>query len=197
MNIKKLTRHNFAEIVDDAVRIIKSGGIIIAPFDTVYGFIVDPRNELALKKIFELKKRPQNKTIGLAVDSTETLISLVTPNHPNLPQNPDFFNHTLIFKADINSLSKYCLKNGTVAIRIPNSDLIKAIVKSAGGVLAQTSANLSGQPACASTDHTKAQFGPEELDQVDFIIDGGIIKKSAPSKIFDLTGVQPIEISRN
>lgn len=192
----KLDSNNFVDTVSKTVNIVKAGGIVIAPFDTVYGIICDPRNDRALKKIFELKKRPLGKTIGLATDSVATLESIISSDHAEFPDHPDFPAGTFIFKTRADYLSKYCLENGTVAIRIPNSELIRAIAKASGGVVAQTSANLSGQPICSSVDEIKKQFSPAELDQVDLIIDGGQIAKSAPSKIYDLTGNEPVEIAR-
>ncbi len=196
MNIKKLTNSNFKSILDEAVDLIKSGGIVIAPFDTVYGIICDPRNNTALEKIFALKQRPLDKTIGLAVDSVVTLELLTLPKHPKIPNNPNFLSNTLILPAKPNNLSKYCQKNGTVAARIPDSKLILAIVKATGGVIAQTSTNLSGRPACSSIAEIESQFSPEALESVDLIIDWGQIKNSKPSQIFDLTGDQPVKIAR-
>ncbi|MDO8444227.1 MAG: L-threonylcarbamoyladenylate synthase [bacterium] len=196
MNVKKLLSNNFKEITDDAVKIIRNGGIIIVPFDTVYGLICDPKNDIAVRKIFELKKRPLDKTIGLCTTSIPALETFAEINHEDFIKSHIFGPYTFVLNVKTDDFSKLCVRDGTVAVRIPNSELILNIAKHSNLVIAQTSANLSGRPTCDSVEEIKAQFKPEELEQVDLIIDWGEIEKSAPSKIFDLTGTQPVEINR-
>ncbi|PIS07588.1 threonylcarbamoyl-AMP synthase [Candidatus Berkelbacteria bacterium CG10_big_fil_rev_8_21_14_0_10_43_13] len=197
MNIKKLTPQNFEQVVTEAVNIIKSGGLVIAPFDTVYGIICDPKNDEAVKKIFDLKKRPLDKTIGLAVTSIPALELIAENTHPDFIKSHIFGPYTFILKSKKNNgISKYCQKEGTVAVRIPNSELILTIAKKSDYILAQTSANLTGKPTSASVEEITAQFEPKVLDAIGLIIDGGNIKNPSPSQIFDLTGDKPIEIAR-
>jgi len=197
MNIKKLTTQNFGLIVNEAKDIIKSGGLVIAPFDTVYGIICDPRNDEAVKKIFDLKKRPLDKTIGLAVTSIPALELIAENTQHDFVKSHVFGPYTFILKSKKNNgISKYCQKEGAVAVRIPNSELILTIAKKSDYVLAQTSANLTEQPPCASIAEVVSQFEPEKLDKIGLIIDGGNIEDSSPSQIFDLTGTSVIEIAR-
>lgn len=194
--IKKLTSNNFDEIIEQACRIIKAGGIVIAPFDTVYGFICDPYNDLAIEKIYELKGRDLSKPIGVALNPAGIMVDLIIPKHVDFANSKTIGPYTLIFPLKDQKISKYCQKDGTIAVRVPNSELILTISKQLKTPLAQTSANKSGQPTCATIEEIEKQFSPEELESADLIIDGGKITNSEPSKIFDLTGNQPAEINR-
>lgn len=71
MNIRKLEKDNFEELVEEAVLNIKNGSIVILPFDTVYGIAANPKNEESVKMIFDIKNRPLSQTIGLAVSNME------------------------------------------------------------------------------------------------------------------------------
>lgn len=196
MNIKKLTTVNFELIVDKAARIVKSGGIIVAPFDTVYGLICDPKNDVAVRKIFALKHRPFDKTIGLCTTSIPGLRTFTEIDHEDFIKSHIFGPFTFILKMKATDFSELCVSDGTVAVRIPNSELILTIAKHSSLILAQTSANLSGRSTCDSVKEIQAQFSPEEIKLVDLIIDGGKIKNSRSSRIFDLTGEKPREIAR-
>lgn len=196
MNIKKLFGPQFEQVENEALRTIQAGGIVIAPFDTVYGFICDPYNDTALEKIFKLKNRELNKTIGLALNPAHIIHSLAEVKHFEFTKGKVPGPYTFILPLKDKNISKYCQNKGTVAIRIPNSELILMLSKKFGKPLAQTSANKSGKSTCASIDEIKKQFTEAELDSVDLIIDCGLIQNSKESVIYDLTGDSPREIAR-
>lgn len=187
-------------LIEEASRIIRNGGIAILPFDTVYGFACDSRNEKALQKIYELKRRPIQKTVGLAAADIEALKSIaeltnvaeeyITQRSPG--------RYTFILKKKLGaSVSESCLQGCTVGIRIPDSQLILDIAKASGGIIAQTSANISGQPNCFSLDDVKNQYSENDLRAVDLIVDGGQLNIAETSKLIDLTGETPREIERS
>ncbi len=78
---------------------------------------------------------------------------------------------------------------------MPDSQLILEIAKLSGGVVAQTSANKSGQSNCYSIEDIGKQF--DGLDQFDLIIDGGHLAETLPSELWDLTGDSPKQIERS
>lgn len=184
----------------DAGEVIKGGRVIVAPFDTVYGFLCDPRNEKAILKIFDLKKRPTLKTIGLAVSDISELkkIAELSEKQEEFITDKTPGRYTFIVKAKKDAgLPGYCLQNGTIGVRIPDSELILGLIKEAGGVIAQTSANVSGMPNCYSINDLNNQYDPIELEKVDLIIDSGKIEDSGASEIIDLTGTEPKIIERS
>ncbi len=195
--IKKLTLANFDDLSKRAVDIIKSGGVVVLPFDTVYGICCDPKNNAALKKIFDIKKRPYDQTIGLATDGLKTAeqIAVIDSKNRAYIRKRIPGNYTFILKAKNFNLSKYCRKNNTYGIRIPNSMLALKIASLFGGVIAQTSANISGKASCLDFLKLQIQYG-DMLDNIDLIIDGGAIKSTGPSKIIDLSSGEPKEIER-
>ena len=196
MNIKKLTIDNFEKVVNEASKIIHSGGIVIAPFDTVYGFICDPYNDSAIEKIYKLKGRDLNKPIGVAINPAGIMLDLIIPKHLDFANSKTLGPYTLIFPLRDKKISRYCQKNGTIAVRVPNSELILTISKQMKMPLAQTSANKSGQPTCASINEIRSQFSTDEIESVDLIVDWGKIKNAAPSQIYDLTQDKIVDISR-
>ncbi len=180
--------------------VIKSGGVAAAPFDTVYGYLCDSKNEKALLKIFDLKKRPISKTIGLAVSDITELknITELSQEQEKLISKKTPGRYTFIVKAKKDTgLLNYCIQNGTIGVRIPDSDFILKLIREAGGVVAQTSANVSGMPNCYSIDDLNNQYDPSELGKVDLIIDGGEIRNQGASEIIDLTGSEPKIIERS
>jgi len=196
MNVKKLTPQNFDRVVAEAAEIVKSGGLVIVPFDTVYGIICDSRNNVTVRKIFEFKQRPLEKTIGLAVDSIDSIKNVAEITHEKFAQCRLPGPYTFILKTKENDLSPLCVKEGTIAVRVPDSRLIFAIAEQSDYLLAQTSANLTGNPACASVSEIMEQFTEIKLNKIDLIIDGGTITGATSSQIFDLTGEKPVEIAR-
>ena len=204
----ELSNQNFNESVNKASQIIKSGGVAILPFDTVYGFVCDPKNDEALQKIYELKKRPSMKTIGLATNNIDLIESIAEVNDAarEFIKEKTPGKYTFILKKlswipdqvgnDRGVISDFCVQNGTIGIRIPDSKLILRIAEKCGGLIAQTSANISGQGNCYSMNDIKNQYDDATLSKVDLIVDGGELENTGASKLIDLTGDTPIEIKR-
>jgi len=200
MKTIKITQDNIDSLVKKASEIIRNSGVVILPFDTVYGFAGSPKSEVALQKVFQLKERDFNKTIGLAVSDLEMFRNIAEINKREeeyfKDKTPGKYTFIVKSKPDL-GLSKYCIKNNTIGIRIPESDFVLNIIRSSGGIIAQTSANKSGQPDCFSLDELLAQYSEEELNQIDLIIYGDTLEKTSPSRIIDLTGNEPREIDRS
>lgn len=220
-------KNDLIDTINEIADTVRNGGVAILPFDTVYGFVCDPKNEVPLQKIYELKKRPVQKTIGLAVADIEALESVAevddiakkyieerTPGRytfilkklglsslpslssPMSSSGPAMPLESGTRGSKIVNISDFCIQNGTVGVRIPNSKLILEVTKACGDIIAQTSANISGQPNCFSLDEIKNQYDDESLSQVDLIVDGGILENDGASKLVDLTGSIPKEIER-
>lgn len=104
--IVKENSKNYKDLVNKAAEIIKNGGIVILPFDTVYGIVCSPRNDCALKKIFEFKNRPINQTIGLAVANINSLKNYCRINKEQLEyiQQRTPGKYTFILTAKDNSI---------------------------------------------------------------------------------------------
>lgn len=192
----QLDMENIENIAKEATAVLNSGGIILAPFDTVYGLICDPKNDQAIERIFKLKERDVNKNMGIAVSSLKQLDTIIlTPEYEELIKEKTPGRYTFILKITEKEFSPYCYRNETIGVRIPEHKLILKIAEKFGAV-AQTSANKSGKPNCFSLSDVKAQFSQTEIDSIDMIIDGGVIESKSPSEIWDLTAEIPIRIER-
>lgn len=198
MNIVTLS-DNQDEVLSKAAEIVRNGGVVILPFDTVYGLACDPRNTGALERIFKLKSRPISKTIGLAASNLQAVKQIADLTYEQeefvASKTPGPYTFILMLE-DISSIPEYCQQNGTVAVRIPDSEFILDVISESGGLIAQTSANVSGQPNCFSVDELRSQYG-NDLDKIDLIVDGGAVKSEGASEIWDLTGEEPQIIERS
>lgn len=192
-------KNNLLDLVQQATEEIKKGEVVILAFDTVYGFVCDPKNDQALQKIFDLKNRPLDKTIGLTADNIEHIkeVAELSSDQELLIRSKTPGRFTFIVKIKPNSnISSFCTRNETIAIRIPDSDLVRKIADQFGGVLAQTSANISGEENCYSVNDLEKQYG-STLNNVSLIIDGGTLRRGGASEIIDLTGEEPKLIERS
>ncbi|MEI7792639.1 MAG: L-threonylcarbamoyladenylate synthase [Candidatus Berkelbacteria bacterium] len=183
------TDHNDAAI-RAAADVIGAGGIVCLPFDTVYGFVCDPTNSAAIDSLNLLKGRSASKTIGIVAYSISDLKRIVQTDAEAeqfiAGKTPGKYTFILNDKTR-SAISDLCKRDGTIGVRIPDNDLVLAAAEAAGGYLAQTSANKSGEPNCYSVDEIKAQFSESEIENIGLIIDGGKIESSAPSEIWNLT----------
>ena len=150
------------ESLAQAARVIRDGGLVVIPTDTVYGVACDPRNKAAIDRIYRLKRRPRYKALQVLLASTDQLDELGLPGafSPIAVARPDCTLETLADTADG--------RPGTQGIRIPNSALCLAILK-ATGPLAASSANRSGDESAQTVQEAVDAFGSE----VDLYLDGG------------------------
>jgi len=195
MLILKLDATNLKQVLRDASETLKAGGIVAYPTETFYGLGAKFDIEKALRKIYELKQRPDEKAIPLIIGNRE-LLSVITASVSNIAES--LINRfwpgplTLIFHAKKN-LSEY-ITAGTckVAVRIPGESFALRLAKTAGFPITATSANPSGLPPARDAGTLTEYFG----DKIDLIIDGGYTTGDLPSSIVDVTGDEII-IMRN
>ena len=174
-------RRNNAEVTDEslaqAARVIRDGGLVVIPTDTVYGVACDPRNKAAIDRIYRLKRRPRYKALQVLLASTDQLDELGL----DLPCPAESFVGGVSawrVLADCRSPARLHVGRlwptppmvgpGTQGIRIPNSALCLAILK-ATGPLAASSANRSGDESAQTVQEAVDAFGSE----VDLYLDGG------------------------
>jgi len=165
--------------IDKAVGILKKGGVIAYPTDTIYGIGCDAFNEIAVKKLLRLKSREQGNPLPVAVSDIKMLKSIAFLSKENekivreLLPGP----FTFIFRKKSNISDLITARLNTIGVRIPDNDIALAIIKKAGFPIITTSANFSGkQPAIES--------GQVDL-KVDFVVKGECKYKKA-STVIDL-----------
>ena len=178
------------ETIEEAARIIKDGGLVALPTETVYGLGTDALNEEAVKKIFEIKGRPLDKPLSILIGRKEKLIKYVQ----EIPKAAEILIAkfwpgplTLIFKASSFIPDIVRGRNNTIGIRMPDCKIARKIIQASGVPLACPSANLSGKPS-----PTKAFEVAKGLrERIDLILDGGETKIGVESTVLDLTTSPP------
>jgi L-threonylcarbamoyladenylate synthase len=171
-----------------AVEVLKAGGLVAFPTDTVYGLAVLPWDSDAVVRLYEVKQRPSDRPIPLLLSDASKLsrVAKLPPRSRHLLRQviTRFWpgGLTLVLpKAEI--VPDAVSAGSTVAVRVPDLPLVRELIRGAGGVLAVTSANLSGQPNPITAQEVKEQLG----DRIDLILDGGPCRAGVPSTILDCT----------
>lgn len=172
--------------------VLKNGGIILYPTDTIYGLGVDALNVEALKKLRALKGREGGKAISIVVADMDMARAYaeVTPLAEKLAQAFLPGGLTLILNAKPNLPVELTAGTGTIGIRIPKSVLCLALAKDLGRPYTATSANVSDMETKGSVAEILAQFGTK-AQQIERVIDAGELTGSAPSTVVDARSDSP------
>ncbi|MBQ3035660.1 MAG: threonylcarbamoyl-AMP synthase [Lachnospiraceae bacterium] len=179
------------QTIIQAGEIIRNGGLVAFPTETVYGLGGDGLNPDSSRKIYAAKGRPSDNPLIIHIYRMEDLQVLVKEIPDNAKKLAEAFwpgPLTMILpKADI--VPKETTGGlDTVAVRMPSHKIALAFIEAAGGFVAAPSANLSGKPS-----PTLAKYVVEDMDgRIDMIIDGGDIAIGLESTIVDLTGDVPM-----
>lgn len=176
--------------IDRAGEILRSGGLVAFPTETVYGLGGDALNPESSKKIYAAKGRPSDNPLIVHICELSAIHRIVREFTPQAQKLAEAFwpgPLTMIFnKSD---LVPHETTGGldTVAVRFPSNKIAQAMIRAGGGYIAAPSANKSGRPS-----PTVAQYCREDLDgRVEMIIDGGMVGIGLESTIIDLTGEKP------
>ena len=165
---------------------IRRGHVAAVRTDTLYGLLADSSNEVALRRVFRAKGRPESKPILLLVDSVAQLARLVRRHPPEFVALAHAFwpgPLTMVLPASQRVSTLVTAGTGTVAIRQPNSPLVRSLARLSGCALTGTSANLSGRLGARSADEVVSQL----RYRVPLVLDSGRVGRSDPSTIVDLT----------
>ncbi|RZN38124.1 MAG: threonylcarbamoyl-AMP synthase [Methanophagales archaeon ANME-1-THS] len=168
------------DLITDAIAVIKSGGTVIYPTETVYGLGADALSEVAVRKVYTLKQRDLSRPISLAVSSFEmlervayldpSLMELLTELLPGpvtvLLRRRDTVPEILTAALDV------------VGVRFPDNELATRIIEKTGPITA-TSANISGRNPPTSVEEVELK--------ADIILNGGKCKYGMPSTVVDMT----------
>lgn len=182
------------DLLAEASNIIKNGGLVAFPTETVYGLGGDALNKESSKKIYAAKGRPSDNPLIVHIASIDKLDAIVKSVPPVFYELADKFwpgPLTMIFNKSDKVPYETTGGLDTVAVRMPDNDIARAFIEAAGGYIAAPSANKSGRPS-----PTVCKYVVEDLDGlVEMIIDGGESVIGLESTIVDLT-VEPPMILR-
>lgn len=169
-----------------AIEVLRWGGIVALPTDTVYGICVALDSADGVERLFRAKQRPEERGIILLLDALgqASEIGVMTPAAIALADAcwPGGLSVVVTQRADLVVPLALTAGSPTVGLRVPNHDAPRALAR-AVGPLPTTSANVSGLPAAPSAAAILDQLG----DSVDLILDGGPAHGGAPSTVVDCT----------
>ena len=176
--------------VERGVAILKEGGVIAFPTDTVYGLGASACIDNAVERVFQTKRRPPSKALlllladvsqinDIARDVSQTAWSLAKAFSPGAL--------TLVLRRS-GAVSDVITAGGdTVAVRVPCHPVPIALIEGIGAPLVGTSANRSGMPSALNADEVRTQFG----DEIDMVVDSDTLPGGTESTIVDMTGETP------
>ena len=167
---------------------LDAGRLIVYPTDTLYGLGCDPFDVPAVERVFEVKRRPAEQPIALALTTAD---QIPTYGRLNAAAQRVIAKHlpgplTVLLRAAKGAPEPLVSSTGLLGIRVPDHTVAVAIAK-AFGPITTTSANLHGGSAPATCDAARAQLG----DAVDLYIDCGPTPHGKESTIVDLSGDSP------
>ena len=169
------------------ISILKRGGIVAFPTDTVYGLGACVNLHQAVERVYQVKERPRDMALSLLLAHVLQISEVAEPVPPIawlLAHN--FLPGALtIVLHKSNSVPDIITGGGiTVAVRIPAHPIPVALAGGLGIPIVGTSANLSGKPSALTADEVYSQFG----DKIDLVIDGGRCPGGRESTVVDVTG---------
>lgn len=184
-------RNQNSELMKKAGAIIKNGGLVAFPTETVYGLGANALDTDAAKKIYEAKGRPSdNPLIAHIADKEQVYVLAKNISHKAEKLMEKFWPGpmTLVFeKQDIVPMGVTGGLN-TVAVRMPDNEVALGLIKASGVPIAAPSANSSGRPSPTLAGHVL-----EDMDgRIDMIIDGGQVNIGIESTIVDMTSEPPM-----
>ena len=178
------------EAIAQAVEVLRAGGLVAFPTETVYGLGADAANPEALKRIYAAKGRPRDHPLIVHVASAAQLADWardVTEAAQKLAQCYWPGPLTLVLKRAPHVSDLVTGGQDTVALRVPSHPIAQALLRGFGGGIAAPSANRYGRVSATTADHVRAELGT----QVDCVLDGGACDVGIESTIVDVSGAQP------
>lgn len=175
-----------------AVEVLSVGGLIAFPTDTVYGVAALPWDVDAVARLYVAKQRSRSLPIPLLLSDADQLhrVATLAPEFASLAERFWPGGLTLVLpKTEI--VPDVVSPRPTVAVRVPDLALACDLIRGAGGVLAVTSANISGQPSPVTAAEVEEQLG----GRIGLIVDGGACPGGVPSSLLDCT-VSPPKLLR-
>jgi len=184
------------EEIRKCIEILRKGGVILYPTDTLWGIGCDATNARAVQRIYRIKKRLENRSLIVLLDRREKLLQYVSELPPIAY---DLLDHvhtplTIIYPRAKNLAKNIPAKDGSVGIRLVTYEFCYKLVRMLGKPIVSTSANISGQPS----PFFFKNISEEIIRQVDYVVqfDREGLRETKPSTIIKLKTNGEFEIIR-
>ncbi len=172
-----------------SVALLRQGGLICYPTDTVYGIGGAAGNDEAVRRVYEAKGRPLGQPMPLLIADPEDAARFASLNETGRRLIDQFWpgGLTLVMPKAEGFHSLALAGQETVGLRLPDQDTLRAVIRELGEPLVGTSANRSGTPPATTAQEAAGQIG----EAVDLIIDGGECTRGEESTVLDITTEPP------
>ncbi len=186
-------KYDFSKVVE----ILREGGTILYPTDTIWGIGCDATNPRAVEKIYKIKERMSQKSLIILVENVE-MLSRYVEDVPELALDliTSVSDPLTVIYPKARKLAKNVTgEDGTIAIRIPNEPFCQELIRSFGKPITSTSANVSGAPNPLSY----RQISADIKNAVDYVVkvNQHTINRPKPSTIVRINNAGEIQILRN
>lgn len=185
------TQHPDPQIIREAADVLRRGGLVAFPTETVYGLGADALNPSAVQKVFDAKQRPNDNPLIVHIAEFAQLEDVVT----SVPQIALTLAQTfwpgpltMVFERSAAVPDNVTANLDTVAIRMPDHAVTQALIKEFGNGIVGPSANVSGKPSPTKADHVYTDLN----GKVDLILDAGPAEIGVESTIIDVTVSPPL-----
>jgi L-threonylcarbamoyladenylate synthase len=176
--------------VERAAQILKAGGLVAFPTETVYGLGADARNAQAVRKIFQAKKRPADHPVIVHLRSRDAVAQWARETPATAERLMQRFwpgPLTLILRRAAGVLDEVTGGQDTVGLRVPSHPIAQQLLQAFAGGIAAPSANRFGRISPTTAAHVREELG----SVVDFVLDGGACDVGIESTIIDLSTGAP------
>lgn len=178
------------DVIARAVGVLRDGGVVAYPTDTLYGLAVDPRRDRAVKRLFDVKQRDRASAVALIAADVAQAQEAGVFGRSELALARDFWPGPLTIVVPVSGkLSRWISGDlGTVGVRVPAHPVARAIAAAFGWCITATSANVSGRPPAMTADDVAAALD----GRIDAVIDAGPAPGGPPSTIVELAEGRPV-----
>lgn len=183
MEILRLSDVGVAVAATKAAAVLRSGGLVVYPTDTLYGLGAAMDSAEAIKKLHAIKSRSDQKFLSFIVPDVSMIERYAYMNEAALSLATSFLPGPLTLKLEAkDSVPASVAHDGAIRIRIPDDIFALALARTFGEPFSATSANISGEPTPSTIEGIVAQFG-ERIGDIDLLIDDGPRAGGIPSTI--------------
>ncbi len=178
------------EVLQEAVAVLRHGGVVAYPTDTVYGLAVDAFNVEAIARLYSVKQRPDDKALPLIIGDMGQLAQVAATVSPQAePLMAAFWPGPLTLLFEPHEALPVLLRGNSprIGVRWPSAMLSQRLARELGRAVTATSANRSGAPVALTAAEVMRQLGAS----VDLVLDGGRAEHSTVSTVLDVVATPP------
>ncbi len=191
--LKTDTQDNLQAAIQEAAKVILSGGVVAVPTESFYGLAVHALDEKAIERLFAVKRRREDNPVLILIPSKEGLSSYVTEVYEKDRKLMERFwpgGLTMVFFAGPILPRSLTAGTGKIGVRLSSHPVPTELARAVGAPITGTSANRSGQPPCSTAEEVMEALG----EDIDLILDGGKTAGGKGSTVLDVTTDPPVVV---